>query len=161
MHDFIRTLNYPITNELRAAQLLSQAGTKLNPTILAELTQTKSDAEIGHLQQAIKEANAQYWVDRRSGFSSLNVSDVRLTTISGGAANYFSSELNELFKELFGVHLHWCKSLMLEFFERFGMKRKSDLLHRFADCYGYYQTLPEIEQYQVKSVEVVGGAKDA
>lgn len=161
MHDFIRTLNYPITNELRAAELLSQAGTRLNPTILAELTQTKSDAEIEHLQQAIKEANAQYWVDRRSGFSSLNVSDVRLTTISGGAANYFSSELNALFKDLFGVHLHWCKSLMLEFFERFGMKRKSDLLHRFADCYGYYRTLPGVERYQVKSVEAVGGAKDA
>lgn len=161
MHDFIRTLNYLITDELRTAKLLSQAGTKFNPTILAELTQTKSDAEIGQLQQAIKEANAQYWVDRRSSFSSLNVSDVKLTTVSGGAANYFASELNQVFKELFSVRLHWCKCLMLEFFERFGIERKSDLLHRFADCYGYYRTLPGVEQYQVKAVSVAGGIVNA
>ncbi len=161
MHDFIRTLSFPITYELRAAQLLSQMGNKLKASILAELTQTKSDDEIQHLQQAIQEAKAQYWVDRRAGFSSLNVSDVRLTTVSGGTANYFSTELNQLFKELFGVHLHWCKSLMLEFFERFRIERKSDLLHRFADCYGYYRTLPGVNPYEVKSAEVVGGAKDA
>ncbi len=161
MHDFIRTLSYPITNELRAAELLCQAGDQLNPTILAELTQTKSDVEIRQLQQAIKEANAQYWVDRRSEFSSLNVSDVKLTTTSGGAAHYFSRELNQLFKELFGVHLHWGKALMLEFLERFRIKRKSVLLHRFADCYGYYRTLPGVEQYQVKAVEVIGGGKNA
>ncbi|WP_250126316.1 hypothetical protein [Chroococcidiopsis sp. CCMEE 29] len=160
MHDFLQTLSFPITYELRAAQLLTQAGTALKSSILAELTQTKSDAEVQHLQQAIREAKAQYWVDRRSQFSSLNVPDARLVTVSGGAANYFSSELNQLFKELFGVHLHWCKSLMLEFFERFGIERKSDLLHRFADCYGYYRTLPGVEPYQVKPVEVVG-AKDA
>jgi len=161
MHDFIRTLSFPITYELRTAELLAQAGTKLNPAILAELTQTKSGEELQRLQQAIQEAKAQYWIDRRAGFSSLNVPDVRLTTVSGGAANYFSTELNQLFKELFGVHLHWCKALMLEFLERFKIKRKSDLLHRFADCYGYYRTLPGVEQYQVKSVEVVGVAKDA
>lgn len=161
MHDFIRTLSYPITNELRAAELLCQAGDQLDPTILAELTQTKSDVEIRQLQQAIKEANAQYWVDRRSEFSSLNVSDVKLTTTSGGAAHYFSRELNQLFKELFGVHLHWGKALMLEFLERFRIKRKSVLLHRFADCYGYYRTLPGVEQYQVKAVEVIGGGKNA
>jgi len=50
---------------------------------------------------------------------------------------------------------------MLEFFERFRVERKSDLLHRFADCYGYYRTLPGVEQYEVKTVELVGGAKDA
>lgn len=161
MHDFIQSLNFPITYELRAAQLLSQAGTNLKPSILMELTQTKSDIEIEHLQQAIKEAKAQYWVDRQAQFSSLNTSGISRVPVSGGAANYFSTELNGLFKALFGIRLHWCKSLMLEFFERFGIERKSDLLHRFADCYGYYRTLPGVERYEVKTVEVVRGTKDA
>jgi hypothetical protein len=161
MHDFIRTLSFPITHELRAAQLLAQAGSSLKPNVLIELTQTKSDAEIEQLQQAIQGAKAQYWTDRRSQFNSLNVSDARLVTVSGGAANYFAGELNGLFKELFGIRLHWCRTLMLEFFERFGLERKSDLLHRFADCYGYYRTLPGVSPYQVQSPAALGGAKDA
>ncbi len=110
----------------------------------------------------MREANAQYWIDRRARLSSLYVSGVKRVPVSGGAANYFSSELDALFKELFGIRLHWCKSLMLEFFERFRIERKSDLLHRFADCYSYYRTLPGISEYRTKSVGVVaGGVKDA
>lgn len=162
MHDFIQILNFPITYELKTAELLSQAGSTLNPDILRKLTQTKSDEETKWLQQAVREASAQYWIDRRARLNSLYVSEIKCVPVSGGAANYFSSELNALFKELFGIRLHWCKSLMLEFFERFGIERKSDLLHRFADCYGYFRTMPGISEYLPKSIGVVaGGVKDA
>ncbi|MBW4554206.1 MAG: hypothetical protein KME35_24350 [Aphanocapsa sp. GSE-SYN-MK-11-07L] len=161
MHDFIQTLNFPITYELRAAELLSLAGPKLNPKYLFELTQTRSSAEIERLREAIQQAKRQYWIDRRSEFSSLNVSGVERVPVSGGAANYFTTELNQMFLELFGIKLHWCKDLMLEFLERFEIQQKTDLLHRFADCYGYFRDMPGVEGYEAKAVEVVGGAAHA
>lgn len=63
MHDFIGGLSFPITDELRAAQLLSQTGASFKPNLLAELTQTRSEAELAYLQQAIQSAKAQYWTD--------------------------------------------------------------------------------------------------
>jgi hypothetical protein len=161
MHDFLQTLNFPISYELRAAEILAQAGMNLKPSILAELTQTKKSSEIERLQQVIREAKVQYWIERQAQFNSLEALGVTRVLVSGGAANYFALELNQLFKERFGIQLRWCKSLMLEFFERFKLKQKSDLLHRFADCYGYYRTLPGVEPYQKKSVEVAGGASNA
>lgn len=160
MHSFLETLNFPITYELKAAELLAKAGASLKPNILASLTQTKSSQEIGLLQQAIEQAKPQYWIERREQFNSLDVSEVSRIPASGGTANFFAAELDQLFKELFGIRLHWCKSLMLEFFERFKIERKSDLLHRFADCYGYYRTLPGVFRYVMKSVKVVGAMKN-
>jgi hypothetical protein len=153
MHDFIQTLNFPITNELRAAQLLAQAGR--SSSLLTELTQTKSEEEITRLQQAIHEAKAQYWTERKAQFATLDISEINCVPVSGGTANYFSSELNDLFRSL-GVRLHWCKSLMLEFFERFAIERKSSLLHRFADCYGYYRTLSGVKPHKAKPAKVGG-----
>ncbi|WP_206818395.1 ParM/StbA family protein [Chroococcus sp. FPU101] len=161
MHDFITTLQFPITYELKAAEFLAKAGKNLNPDILCHLTQTKSPSEIGLLQQAIKEAKHQYWVDRRSQFSSLDLSGLSCILTTGGTANFFSTELDGLFQELFGIRLHWCKSLMLEFFERFKMERKSDLLHRFADCYGYYKGLSGVKATQSKTLEATKGGKNA
>lgn len=162
MHGFLSTLNFPIAYELKAAEILARAGKTLNPKVLSDLTQTKSDSEIALLSRAIVEAKSQYWSDRRAQFSSLDVSGLNRIPTTGGTANFFASELNGLFHELFGIRLHWCKSLMLEFFERFKIERKSDLLHRFADCYGYYKWLPGVEAHYMKSiVEVTGGKKNA
>jgi hypothetical protein len=160
MHDFMKTLNFPIGYELKTAEYLVKAGKNLNSNVLAHLTQTKSSFEIEVLQQAILEAKSQYWSDRREQFSSLDVSELSQIPTTGGTANFFASELEQLFQELFEVRLHWCKRLMLEFFERFKIERKSDLLHRFADCYGYFKGLPGVNPY-VKSVEITGGTRNA
>ena len=56
MHDFIRTLRFPITQELRAAKIIAQAGPSLKRDVLAQLTQTKSEGEITELEQALIEA---------------------------------------------------------------------------------------------------------
>jgi hypothetical protein len=160
MHNFIKTLKFTITSELKAAELLARAGAKLNPKVLAALTQTKSPQEIELLQQAIRQAKPQYWSDRRSEFRSLDVLEIKSILTTGGTANFFATELDRLFREIHNVRLHWCKSLMMEFFERFQIERKSDLLHRFADSYGYYRTLRGVERSEKKSGKVVGAMKN-
>lgn len=157
MHDFIRSIRFPIANELQAAKVLSLAGRKLKQKPLMELTQTRSQAEFEQLQQAIRQAHSQYWVDRRSQFSSLAMSDCCMVPVSGGTAHYFSEELNQLFAKEFKVHLHWCEDLHDEFRNRFNLSKGNDeLLYRFADPYAYSRSLPAVERYEVKSVAVVG-----
>jgi hypothetical protein len=155
MHDFIKTIKFTIIDELKAAEVLAKAGADLKPNILASLTQTKSAQEIEHLQQAIKQAKPQYWNDRRSEFRSLDLSELKSILTTGGTANFFAAELNLLFQELFKVRLNWCQTLMRKFMERFKVERKSDL-HRFADGFGYYLTLPGVKQDEKKLIEVVG-----
>jgi len=159
MHDFIRSIRFPIANELQAARVISLAGRKLKQKPLMELTQTRSQAEFEQLQQAIRQAHAQYWVDRRSQFSSLVMGDCQTLPVSGGAAHYFSEELNQLFAKEFKVQLHWCKDLHDEFRNRFNLDEgNNELLYRFADPYAYSRSLPGVERYEVKSVVVVRGS---
>jgi type II secretory pathway pseudopilin PulG len=157
MHDFIRSIRFPISNELQAARVLSLAGRKLKQKPLMELTQTRSQAEFEQLQQAIRQAHTQYWVDRRSQFSSLAMSDCQTIPVSGGTAHYFSEELNQLFAKEFKVQLHWCKDLHNEFRNRFNLGVGNDeLLSRFADPYAYARSLPTVKRYEVKSVAAIG-----
>ncbi|HEY9825811.1 MAG TPA: hypothetical protein V6D19_10210, partial [Stenomitos sp.] len=160
MHDFLRSLNFPISYELRAAQCIAMAGEQLNRERLLPLTQTRSDVEVQHLRHAIQEARSQYWADRAQQFASLDIGSVNQVFVSGGTAFYFASELNELFKQLFGVRLNWGRELMKEFVERFSLRKGRDIPYRFADCYGYFRSLPGVTQYAAKSVEVVGGRHD-
>ncbi len=161
MHDFLRTVNlkFPITEELKAAEVIGKAGSNLNPKVLAELTQTKTEEEISWLISAIKDAKVQYWQEKRKSFSNLDIGGVGSISVSGGTANHFTEELNQLFKEMFGSKLNWCKSLMKEFSQRFNLKRTSKLGSRFADDYGYYKTLPGTVSYE--PVGLVGGQKSA
>lgn len=157
MHDFIRSIRFPISNELQAARVLSLAGRKLKQKPLMELTQTRSQAEFEQLQQAIRQAHSQYWVDRRSQFSSLAMSDRQTIPVSGGTAHYFSEELNQLFAKEFKVQLYWCKDLHNEFRNRFNLGEGNDeLLYRFADPYAYARSLLTSKWYNAKSVAAVG-----
>lgn len=157
MHDFIRSIRFPISNELQAARALSLAGRKLKQKPLMELTQTRSQAEFEQLQQAIRQAHSQYWVDRRSQFSSLAMSGRQTIPVSGGTAHYFSEELNQLFAKEFKVQLYWCKDLHDEFRNRFNLGEGNDeLLYRFADPYAYARSLLISERYNTKSVATVG-----
>ncbi len=141
MHDFIKELSFPISYERTAAKVLAEAGSSLNPKVLAELTQTKKEFEIQQLQQAIVEAKPQYWASRRVQMKFLEQMKVEQVLVSGGTSHYFAKELNELFKDLFGLPVNTCTSLMKEFSERFQLTKKSYLPYRFADCFGYYKTL--------------------
>lgn len=155
MHDFIRTLRFPITNELQAAKIIARAGPKLERDILAQLTQTKTESEINELTQALIEAKKQYWSDRADQLKSLQTEGVTKIPTTGGFAVYSTGELNELFKELFGVKLSWCKPLIKNFCEKFQIRKKTALIYRFADVYGYYLSLVamarKIEQEEKKS----------
>lgn len=157
MHDFIRSIRFPISNELQAARVLSLAGRKLKQRPLMELTQTRSQAEFEQLQQAIRQAHTQYWVDRRSQFTTLAMGDCQTIPVSGGTAHYFSEELNQLFAKEFKVQLHWCKDLHNEFRRRFNLGEGNDeLLYRFADPYAYARSLPSVKRYEAKSVAAIG-----
>ena len=161
MHDFLRTVNlkFPITEELKAAEIIARAGSNLNPKVLVELTQTKTEEEINWLISAIKSAKVQYWQEKSKSFRSLDMLGLGSIPVSGGTASYFAEELNQLFKEVFRLKLNWCKSLLKEFSQRFGLKQKSKLGSRLADNYGYYKTLPGASIYEPR--ELVGGQKSA
>lgn len=159
MHDFIRSIRFPISNELQAARVLNLAGRKLKQKPLMELTQTRSQAEFEQLQQAIQEAYSQYWVDRRTQFSSLAIGECQKVRVSGGTAHYFSEELNQLFAKEFKAQLHWCEDLHEEFRNRFNLgEGNNHLLYRFADPYAYSRSLPGVERYEVKPMAVVRGS---
>jgi hypothetical protein len=160
MHDFLRSLDFPITYELRAAQNIALAGEQLNSEYLVPLTQTRSDVEVQQLRHAIQDAKFQYWADRKEQFGSLDVGNVKQVPVSGGTAFFFANELNELFRDMFGIRLNWCRELMREFVERFSLRRGRDIPYRFADCYGYFRSLPGVTQYGTKAVEVVGGGSN-
>uniref|UniRef100_B8HZ00 Actin-like protein N-terminal domain-containing protein n=1 Tax=Cyanothece sp. (strain PCC 7425 / ATCC 29141) TaxID=395961 RepID=B8HZ00_CYAP4 len=158
MHDFIRSIRFPMTHELLAAQALSLSGRKLKPKPLLELTQTRTAAELEQLQQAIRQAQAQYWMERRSQFNTLSWQEGQVVPVSGGAAHYFSEELNQLFHKTFRVQLHWCEDLHQEFRNRFNVDEENEaLLYRFADPYAYARSLPGVERYAVKAVDVIEG----
>lgn len=141
MHDFIQEINFPITYELQAAAILAQAGPSLNPKVLVELTQTKQDFEIEQLQQAIKKAKPQYWASQRYQFKFLSSMKIDQVLVTGGTAYYFAKELSEFFKNLSGIQVQTCNSLMKDFAEYFKLNDKSYLPYRFADCFGYYKFL--------------------
>ena len=142
MHSFVKNLKFPIQDELVTAEMIAKAGVKLDPKILGELTQTKSNDEMSLLVKGIKSAQVQYWIDRAKEFESLEIKKADLVSVAGGAANYFAGELNQLFKEKFGRKLNWCKSLSGEFVKHFEIKATDKaIVPLFLDCYGYYRTL--------------------
>ena len=150
MHSFIKSTKFPTGYELLTAEIIAKAGSKLNPEILAELTQTKSNDEIAYLIKGIKSAHPQYWIERRKEFKSLEIKWVDSICAAGGAANYFANELNQVFKETYGIKLNWCKSLGQEFSKHFALKAsEKSKLSLFLDCYGYYKTLVAKEQIKV------------
>ena len=145
MHNFIKSLKFPVSYELSTAELIAKAGANLDPKFLVELTQTKSDDEIAHLTKAIKLARPQYWRDRQKEFEFLDIKITDQVCVAGGAANYFSAELTELFKEKYGIKLNWCKSLAKEFRQRFALKAGDTSIPLFLDCYGYFKTISQIK----------------
>ena len=146
MHSFIKAIDFPTQYELKTAEIIARAGEELNPEILGELTQTKNSDEIAYLIQSIKAAQPQYWSDRGREFESLNIQLASSISAGGGAANYFATELNRLFKERFGVKLNWCKNLKNEFINHFGLKSAGkSIAPLFLDCYGYYKSLPKAQ----------------
>lgn len=159
MHDFIRSIRFPIVNELQAAKALSLAGHKLKPKPLIELTQTRSTAELEQLQQAIRQALSQYWVDRRSQFKLLNLGECQSVPVAGGTAHYFCSELTQLFAKAFKVQLYWCEDLRDEFRQRFHLGEGSEKLeYRFSDIYAYTIKLPGVRRYDCRSIEEKGAS---
>ena len=101
----------------------------------------------------------QYWSDRAWQLKSLQTDGVKkIPDNERGFANYSSAELNQLFKDLFGVKLTWCKALMDGFFERFSVEKKPSLLYRFADVYGYYLTLLTIHGVTIQKTKGVRSA---
>ncbi len=146
MHSFIRGLKFPVQYELSTAELIAKAGSNLDPLFLIQLTQTKSDEEMAQLTKAIKIARPQYWHDRTKDFESLKIQITKQVCVAGGAANYFSAELTELFKAKYGIKLNWCKSLGKEFSQRFDIKGKDkSIVPLFLDSYGYFKTLDQVK----------------
>ena len=141
MHGFLKTLKFSTSYELLTAELIAKAGEKLEPKILRELTQTKSSDEISLLIKAIQSAHPQYWIERKREFESLEIKSADAVNVAGGAANYFSSQLNQLFQETYGIKLNWCKSLRSEFASRFQVKSAKQSIPLFLDCFGYYKFL--------------------
>lgn len=156
MHDFIQEVStgFALTNELKASEFICLAGRKLNAKPLLKLTQTQSDVELCQLKDAIVAARDQYWLDRSVEFHRLDTSLVDRVHITGGTAQYFADEISTLFRSK-GVKPLWCKDLMLEFLERYRLKKRTGVHCRMVDCYGFYLTLPGVEPYVCKSVEVV------
>ncbi len=141
MHSFLKTIKFPIQDELSTAELIAKAGANLNPKVLVKLTQTKSQDEIAYLTEAIKSALPQYWREKRKELESIDIKKADMVSIAGGAAYYFAGELNQLLKEIYGIRLNWCKSLRTEFSQRFALKSSNRLVPLFLDCFGYYKTL--------------------
>ena len=151
MHSFVNSIDFSTGFELAAAEILARAGSELDPTVLTELTQTKSNDELTYLTKAIKSAQPQYWADRRSEFQSLNIKEADSISAAGGAGNYFINELNQIFQEEYGVKLNWCKPLGKEFAQNFALKSKGKaIIPLFMDSYGYYKTL--FNKEQIKTV---------
>ena len=155
MHDLVQEVStgFALTDELRASELISRAGRKLKSKQLLDLTQTRSPAELEQLKGAITAAREQYWLDRSVDFGRLDTSQVDQVHITGGTAQYFSTEINALFRSK-GVEPLWCKDLALEFHDRFELTEKTQLLYRMADCYGFYLTLPGVDKFVNRPTEV-------
>lgn len=141
MHDLLRNIHYPIAYELKFAAALAKSGRKLKEKPLREILTTVNQQEIERLKTAIVDAREQYWLDLKRRFLSLKGKDAKCVYVTGGLCNYFSDRLPELFKQEINLKLFWCRDLMLEFHARFGLEKKTDVLHRFADVYGLYKYL--------------------
>ena len=141
MHSFIKSIDFPTQYELKTAEIIAKAGAKLEPKVLIELTQTKSEDEIAYLIEEIKLAQPQYWRERSKELESVEIELADSICAAGGAAHYFAEELNQLFKEKFGLKLNWCKTLRGEFAKHFALKTSDKSIPLFLDCYGYYKTL--------------------
>ena len=141
MHDLLRNINYPIAYELKFAAALAKSGKNLKEKPLKEVLANINQQELERLKIAIIDAREQYWLDLRRRFLSLKGKDVSKCYITGGLCNYFSDRLPDLFKQEIDIKLFWCRDLMLDFHSRFDLKKKTDVLHRFADVYGLYRYL--------------------
>ena len=141
MHSFLKTIKFPIQDELLTAELIAKAGANLNPKVLVKLTQTKSQDEIAYLTEAIKSALPQYWREKKKQLESIDLKNADIVSVAGGAAHYFALELNQLFKALYGIRLNWCKPMISEFRKRFALKASDKSSPLFLDCFGYYKSL--------------------
>jgi hypothetical protein len=156
MHGFMKCLDFPYTYELEAAQIISAAGRKMNTQILAELTQTASNAEMASLKKAIALARDDFWEERSVEFGSVSLNGLKTVLVGGGTTRFFDIELNRFYKKrLGGMMPNWGEAVATEFTERFDVDPDSYLPVLFKDIYGYYCTLPGVERFDSKPVEVV------
>ena len=153
MHGFMRRLDFPIAYEIKGAQIISAAGPNLNEKILKDLTQTKGATEMEQLKKAITKARVTFWEINLKKFSSIDLTGLNTVLIGGGTSLYFEEDLNALYKKSF-VRPDWGKAITKEFSERFDVKAKSYTPNLFKDVYGFFCTLPGVERYETKAVEV-------
>ncbi len=159
MHGFMKCLDFPITYELRDACTISAAGRKMDTQILEALTQTGSSAEMKRLKSAITAARGEFWQQRTEDFQSVSLAGLDAVLIGGGTARFFEVELNRFYeKQPGGMLPDWGEFITDEFIERFRIEPESYLPQLFKDLYGYYCTLPGVERFESKTVEVVEAA---
>ena len=156
MHGFMQCLDFPVTYELEAAQIISAAGRKMDGQILKQLTQTKTTAEMARLKKAITAARSEFWEERQEEFSSVDL-DGHAVLLGGGTSYFFDVELNRFYEKR-GKTPDWGEAVASEFAERFGIEADSYLPNLFKDLYGYFCTLPGVERFATKAVEVVRSA---
>ena len=158
MHGFMRFLDFPITYEIRAAQLISTAGPKMDSKILKELSQTKTAAEMARLKSAITEARINFWESKLIHLDSVKLNEAEAVQVGGGTSLFFKAELNRFYKRE-SFEPEWGEATMQEFCERFDLDKEEKanpyIPNLFKDVYGYFCTLPGVEQYEAKTVEVV------
>lgn len=155
MHGFMKCLDFPISYELRGAQVISAAGRKMDTQILKELTQTGSSAEMTRLKAAITTARGEFWQYRAEDFQSVSLAGLNAVLVGGGTARFFEAELNRFYeKQAGGMLPDWGEDITDEFIERFRLERGLYLPELFKDIYGYYCTLPGVERFDFKTVEV-------
>ena len=149
----MQCLDFPVTYELEAAQIISAAGRRMDGQILKQLTQTKTTAEMARLKKAIASARVEFWEDRLEEFGSVAMSGLNAVLLGGGTSHFFDVELNRFYGKQ-GITPDWGEVVTGQFAERFGIEADSYLPNLFKDLYGYYCTLPDVECYEAKSVEV-------
>jgi hypothetical protein len=154
MHGFMKCLDFPCTYELKAAQIISAAGRKMDTQILEELTQTKTKSEMARLKKAIASARTESWEDRLEDFGSVDLVGLDAVLVGGGTSHFFDMELNNFYEKQ-GKTPDWGEVVTDQFTERFGIEPDSYLPTLFKDIYGYYCTLPGVERYEAKPVEII------
>jgi hypothetical protein len=164
MHGFMCSLDFPFTYELIDALVISRAGRKMDTTILKDLTQTKGADEMAALKNAIATARKDFWSERLEDFSKIDLKGLKAVLLSGGTTQYFDVEVNQYFEDKFGSLPDWGEDIADEFIARFDIETESDNVRTesesyypilFKDIYQYYCTLPGVEHFAFKSVEVV------
>jgi hypothetical protein len=156
MHGFMKCLDFPISYELRGAQVIGAAGRKMDTQILEALTQTGSSAEMKRLKSAITAARGEFWQQRTEDFQSVPLAGLDAVLVGGGTARFFEAELNRFYeKQQGGMLPDWGEVITDEFIKLFEIEPESYLPELFKDLYGYYCTLPGVECFESKSVEVV------